>query len=325
MGRTNELIGVYTGFGTMLEAGIPLLRVFESLKETHKGSMRRVLTAMSDALGLGHTLSEAMDDHPHLFARFDRTLIGAAEQSGNLDVCFGMLAEWYEFVRRLKRTMVSGLILPLVVLHIAAAVLPLPDLFLGHITMGGFLLRVLGMLAVFVYIPAIGIRVLVTLGPRLSLLRVVFDRFVLWVPVLGKGVRELCIARFSRAFGMLFKAGIPMSECFVSAPQVVGNRTIAEMFAGGAQYIARGEMPSGGFSKRIPAEYRELWKVGEETGQIEECVNKIAEISSDRAELLLQEFARWLPRIIYFAVMMFIVMSILNLASGYVGSLSLPV
>ena len=128
MGRANELIAVYNGFGTMLEAGIPLLRVFESLKESHKRFMCRVLTEMSDALGQGHTLSEAMDDHPHLFARFDRTLIGAAEQSGNLDVCFGMLAEWYEFVRRLKRTMVSGLILPLFVLHIAAAIVPAVDL-----------------------------------------------------------------------------------------------------------------------------------------------------------------------------------------------------
>ena len=138
-------------------------------------------------------------------------------------------------------------------------------------------------------------------------------------------MRELCIARFSRSFGMLFKAGIPMSECFAFAPQIVGNGVIAKMFAGGAQFIARGEMPSGGFSRKIPAEYRELWKVGEETGPLEECANKIAEISSDRADLLLQEFARWLPRVVYCGVMMFMVKSILSLASGYASGLSLPV
>lgn len=324
MGRTNQLIVVYTGFATMLEAGISLLRVFEFFRESHKGSMRRVLNGMSEALNQGRTLSEAMNDHPHLFARFDRTLIGAAEQSGNLDMCFGMLAEWYEFVRRLKRTMVSGLVLPLFVLHIAAAIVPAVELALGGTDIGGYLQGVVGILMVF-YVPAAVIGVILFLGPRLPSLRSLLDHLVLRVPVLGKGVRELCIARFSRAFGMLFKAGIPMSECFALAPQIVGNGVIAKMFAGGAQFIARGEMPSGGFSRKIPAEYRELWRIGEETGKLEECANKIAEISSDRAELRLKEFARWLPRVVYFVVMMFMVRSIMTLASGYVSSLSLPV
>ena len=323
MGRSNQLIVVYTGFATMLEAGISLLRVFEFFRESHKGPMRRVLNGMSDALNEGRTLSEAMDDHPHLFARFDRTLIAAAEQSGNLDMCFGMLAQWYEFAQRLKRTMMSGLVLPLFVLHIAAAIVPVVQLASGGMDLGGYLQSVLGVLMIF-YGPAIVMGVILFLGPRLPPLRRLLDHLVLWVPVLGKGVRELCIARFSRAFGMLFKAGIPMSECFALAPQIVGNHVVAKMFAGGAQFVARGEMPSGGFSRKIPAEYRELWKVGEETGQIEECANKIAEISSDRAELRLKEFATWLPRIIYFAVMIFVAMCILNMASGYVGSLSLP-
>lgn len=324
MGRINQLIVVYTGFATMLEAGISLLRVFEFFRESHKGSMRRVLNGMSEALNQGRTLSEAMNDHPHLFARFDRTLIGAAEQSGNLDMCFGMLAEWYEFVRRLKRTMVSGFILPLFVLHIAAAIMPAVELALGGTDVGGYLQSVVGILMVF-YVPAAVIGVILFLGPRLPALRSLLDHLVLRVPVLGKGVRELCIARFSRAFGMLFKAGIPMSECFALAPQIVGNGVIAKMFAGGAQFIARGEMPSGGFSRKIPSEYRELWRIGEETGKLEECANKIAEISSDRAELRLKEFARWLPRVVYFLVMMFMVRSIMTLASGYVSSLSLPV
>ena len=323
MGRSNQLIVVYTGFATMLEAGISLLRVFEFFRESHKGSMRRVLNGMSEALNQGRTLSEAMEDHPHLFARFDRTLIGAAEQSGNLDMCFAMLAEWYEFVRRLKRTMVSGLVLPLFVLHIGAALVPAVQLALGGTDIGGYFLSVLGILMVF-YGPVAVIGMILFLGPRLPALRSLLDHLVLRVPVLGKGVRELCIARFSRSFGMLFKAGIPMSECFALAPQIVGNGVIAKMFAGGAQFIARGEMPSGGFSRKIPAEYRELWRVGEETGQIEECANKIAEISTDRAELRLKEFATWLPRVVYFGVMIYMVDSILSLGSGYGGSLSLP-
>ena len=323
MGRTNQLIVVYTGFATMLEAGISLLRVFEFLRESHKGPMRRVLTGMLDALNQGHTLSEAMADYPRVFARFDRTLIAAAEESGKLDMCFGMLAQWYEFVRKLKRVFVAGLILPLAVLHIAAAVLPMPGLVLGSNGIGGYLQEMFGILAIF-YVPTLVIMAVVCLGPRLSLLRVVLDRFVLWVPVLGKGGRELCIARFSRAFGMLFKAGLPMSECFTMAPQIVGNGVIAKMFAGGAQLIARGEMPSGGFSKRIPSEYRELWRVGEETGKLEECANKIAEIASDRAELLLQEFARWLPRVVYAGVAMFMVKAIMELASGVVGQYDMP-
>ena len=61
-----------------------------------------------------------------------------------------------------------------------------------------------------------------------------------------------------------------------------------------------GNTASSGFPRNIPQEYLSLWEIGEETGELEKTVDKISEISGDKAELLLTELARWLPIIIYF-------------------------
>ena len=68
------------------------------------------------------------------------------------------------------------------------------------------------------------------------------------IPVLGRGVRELCISRFAKAFGMLYKAGVPIVECFTLAPQVTGNHEVSHYFSGGLTAVAQGKPAGGGAS-----------------------------------------------------------------------------
>ncbi len=315
MGRTNQLAVTYQNLATMLKAGLPLFRVFDAVTEHMRGSMAKTFSRISAALRQGQTVSEAMGAHPRVFKRFDRTLIKAADQTGNLDLCFDLLAQWYEFVRKLQRIILTGMMLPLLVLNVAGFVFPLPALVLGEFSLTQYLLEVASILGSF-YMPILVVVALIVLGPRIPVLRTILDTLVLMIPVLGKGVRELCIARFSRAFSMLYKAGVPISECFDYAPSVAGNSIVTRFFSGGARAIEAGEMPSQGFSARVPREYRELWLVGEETGQLEQSADKIAEIAGDRAELLIGEFARWLPRLLYFMIMLRMVGMVLSMARG---------
>ena len=159
-------------------------------------------------------------------------------------------------------------------------------------------------------------------GKQLPLLRIILDRVVVGIPVLGKGIRELCISRFAKSFNMLYKAGVPMSECFSLAPQAAGNTYVSGLFLGGKEMIAQGKMPSEGFSRGLPLEYVDLWTIGEESGELDKCVDKIAEMSSDRAALYLGEVAHWLPRLLYFGYMMMMIRMIFVLAQRYAGQLT---
>jgi type II secretory pathway component PulF len=300
----------------MLEAGLPILRALDTVRRGTSRAMAAALRGIRDQVTRGSTLSEAMGEHERLFPAFDRQIIGAAETSGRLEACLRILAEWYEFQGRIARQSMTGLILPMITITLASFVFPLPRLVLGHIETGGYLTRVLLWLSLF-YLPVACLLILYRHAPRRGALRWLFDHALLRVPVLRTGLRELGISRYCRAFNMLYKSGVPIVRALEQATSGTGNMAVSAMFARCPQMAQAGKMASAGFSRRIPQEYGELWQVGEETGELDRMVDKIVEISTDRAELYLSQFSRWLPKLIYGLVMLALIVMILGLARGY--------
>lgn len=323
MGYSDQLITVYYNLATMLDAGLPILRSLDRVAEQAKGSLKRTLLQVEHALSReGKTVHEAMDAHPKVFAEFDRTVVKAADQSGNLDACFKMLSEWYEFLRRMKRIVLTGVVLPLIMLHFAFLLFYMVIAFLDNGSYVAALINVVRTLTVAIYGPCLIIWLILKYGKQVPLLRDILDTLAVRIPVLGRGIKELCISRFAKSFNMLYKAGVPISECFALAPQAAGNSYVSGLFFGGSKMIAQGKMASEGFRRGLPLEYVDLWTIGEETGDLDKCVDKIAEISSDRAALYLGEVARWLPRLLYFGYMMMMIRMIFLLAQRYAGQLT---
>ena len=116
---------------------------------------------------------------------------------------------------------------------------------------------------------------------------------------------------------MMYKSGVPITQCASNALKLTGNTVISSLFQGGSVSTAAGNIISEGFSNKLPSEYIELWRTGEETGGLEKMIDKIAEITGDKSEHLFTEFARWFPRFVYFLVCIFMILQILRLASAY--------
>ena len=168
MGYGNQLITVYHNLATMLNAGLPILRSMDRAAEYSKGSLKRTLIQVQNALSKeGKTVHEAMDDHPRVFGEFDRTVVRAADESGNLEACFKMLSEWYEFQRRMKRIVFRGLIYPVLIIHIAAIVIQLPQLILGTIPPLEVLINVITFLGMLFYLPLFLVWLIFTVLPAL--------------------------------------------------------------------------------------------------------------------------------------------------------------
>lgn len=322
MSYSSQLITAYHHLATMLDAGLPILRAFDTVTTHARGSFRRVLIRVKSSLSEGNTVSEAFAEFPKVFARFDRTMIKSADESGNLDTCFAMLSEWYEFLRRIKRIIISGLLLPFFVLHFAVIIYNMVFVFLGDVPYQQGIVNILVTLAWMIYVPLFIVWFAFTHGNKIPGLRELIDTIALLIPVLGKGVKELCISRFAKAFNMLYKAGVPISESFSLALPSTGNYLVGRMFKGGVAKIAEGKVLSAGFSRSVPIEYIDLWAIGEETGELDRCVDKIAEIASGRAELYLQEIAKWIPRLIYFGFMMMMIKMIFVLAQRYTSTIN---
>jgi len=155
--------------------------------------------------------------------------------------------------------------------------------------------------------------------PNNGLFRRLLDVLILRIPILGQAVRQLSICRYCRGFNMLYKAGVPIKECAAQATELTGNLIIADMFQGGAASIAAGNMAYKGFSNRLPLDYLNIWQTGEQIGELDKMVDKIAEIAGDKAELLFIEFARWLPRLLYALVCLVMIIQIFKMAGAIWG------
>ncbi len=320
MGARSRLAQAYFDLATMLDAGVPILRSLDILIEGRQGSLKRTFRQVRESLFQGANLAESLDRHRNVFPDLDRMLIEAAETSGSLGDSFRMLSQWHEFVQRITRRMQMGLIYPFFILHMAALLIGLPAFVLGRVSVAAYLMGVLRILA-FLYIPTILVVVSMRLRDRIPAVQLPLDFVALRIPVLGQAIYHMSICRYAKAFAMLYKAGVPITETVERATRATGNVVVAGQLAGARESVRQGGMAWEGFSNRLPAEYRHLWQIGEETGELDKVASKVAEISGDRADLFFTAFANGFPKVVYFAIMIFMAITVLRLWSQIYGNL----
>ncbi|HCO93709.1 MAG TPA: hypothetical protein DIU00_07130 [Phycisphaerales bacterium] len=312
---SGKLAIAYHNLSNMLEAGVPVQRSLNTVTPGLKPRLKKAFVALADGVAQGNPMSESMVLHPKVFDPVDIMLVEVGETSGNLSELIGLLSKWHEMSARMLRKMISGLLLPVMVLTIAAFVFPLPNYVLGGWDLREYLLKVLSILLLF-WIPALIIVVIIRTTPKTGPARRVLDTIVLRIPVLGRAVYRLSIGRFCWAFHMLCMAGVPVSESVEMSLSVTGNQVVADMFRPAAKSVKAGELMSAGFSKKLPFDVIEMWKTGEETGRLDDMTKRLADNYSEQAEFWFAEFSRWFPRFVYFLICLMIIKMIFTLAGG---------
>jgi len=316
---SKKLALAYHNLSVMLEAGMPLLKSLDTTAAGLKGNLKKAFTALAAGVSAGDNLAETMNKFPHIFSPLDVMVVEVADTSGNLPQSLKLLSQWYEFRNRLKNIILSGLTLPAAIIIIATSIIPLPSLILGKISFVKYFFSVFGRLAVFA-VPVVIIIAIYRFTPNTGLIRRLLDAFILRIPGLGQAIRKLELSRYCRAFNMLYEAGIPISQCAQKASNVMGNTIIADMLKGGAESAQAGNLVCEGFSKKLPMDFVERWRIGEETGQLDNCVKRLADNSSETAEWLFVEFARWLVRLIYFLIVALLAIQVLMMGAAIYGS-----
>jgi len=316
---TKKLATAYYNLSVMLDAGMPMLKSLDTTTAGLKGNLKNAFSALSKGASAGNSLAETMRKHPWVFAPLDVMLVEVADMSGNLPQSLKHLSQWYEFCNRLKHIIISGLLLPAVIITIAAPIIPLPGLILGKINFVKYFLQVLGTLALF-YVPFAIILAIYRLMPNTGLIRRLLDAFILRIPGLGQAIRQLALSRYCRTFNLLYQAGIPITQCARKASEVTGNAIMTDLLKGGAESAQAGNMVCEGFSRKLPADFLHLWQIGEETGELDKAVKRLADNTGETAEWLFVEFCRWLVRVIYFLVCAMLAIRILIMGAAIFGT-----
>ena len=239
-----------------------------------------------------------MRKHPKEFAEMDVLVIEAGEVSGGLPETLKRLSQWHELCDHIKKTVISSMMLPVLVLTAAALVIPFPAWFMGGMSGWRYLLEAAKPLAVL-FVPIGVIWAIVQYTPKTGVLRKVLDGMTLKVPLIGRAAKQLALSRYFRAFHTLFKAGVQVVRCADMSAEVTGNAVVREWVKPGADSARAGHPVSEGFGREVPKDFLDAWLVGEESGKLEQVTERLARIAAETAEWRISQVCKWAPILIY--------------------------
>jgi MSHA biogenesis protein MshG len=306
---------------TLLKAGVPIIRAFAGLQEsTPNRALARVLTDLRDNLEAGRELSVSMTRHPQVFSPLFVALVRVGEMTGRLEEVFYRLYNYYAFEQRIRERIKAALRYPtFVVIAIVVAVvlinlfvipafsrlfasfnaqLPLVTRLL--IAVSEFFVNYWIVLAIAAALAVVFARSwLATANGRYA-----WDRVKLRIPVAGSIVHKATLARFARSFSLSSKSGVPIVQALSVVSQVVDNAYIEQRLRQMRDGIERGESisrtaaVSGVFSPMV----LQMIAVGEETGEIDELMQEVAEMYEREVEYEIEGLAANIEPILLVAI-----------------------
>ena len=302
-----QLVTFTRQFSVLQDAGLPVLRSLKILEGQMKpGVLKNALIDVVDDVESGNTLSEAFGKHPKCFDRLYVNMIRAGEAGGALEVILRRLAEFKEKAQRLAGRVKGAMVYPLVVITVAVLILAFIMIFiipkfekiftdfkmkLPYIT--EVLIAISRWFVKYWYvIPIVPIFIVVSL----KLIRLnksgayILDKLNLKIPVMGLIIEKTIVARTMRTLGTLISSGVPILEALAIVRETSMNAVFEEMFQRVYESIREGDTIANPMRdcKLVDDMVVNMIDVGEETGDLDTMLNKIADVYEEEVNVLVE-------------------------------------
>lgn len=295
--RRKEVTSFTREMAALVEADIPILQALTGLGEEEENpAFQRVLRSIADSVRTGVSLSAALEEHPRLFTPLYASMIRVGEEAGALDQVMTDLASLMEHEDELRGEVMAAVSYPLFVLGfgvftvIVLLSVVLPRLFGMLQEMLDILpLPTVILLNVSEFIKGYWPLLLVLVGAAVGAFRwykatpagaLRWDGIKLKLPFMGRVFMASALSRFARTLGTLVKSGVTLLPALKIVENTIGNRVLARMIARVSEETRGGES-LGGPLKRLgvfPSTMVQMITVGEETGQLDRMLLKVADI-----------------------------------------------
>ncbi|MCD6379871.1 type II secretion system F family protein [bacterium] len=296
-------LGIFTRqFSTMINAGLPLVQCLDILSsQLEKEYFKEIVTEVMQDVESGATLAEALGKH-HCFSELFVNMVDAGESGGILDIILNRLAVFLEKQDALRRKIKGALTYPTIVMVVAGGAtifmlmfviptfarmftdfggtLPLPT----RIVMGlSDFLRANWYLVLGVMVGGFfGIKKYN--GTEEGKLRI--DSFLLKLPILGPVIRKGAVAMFTRTLGTLTASGVPIIDGLEITAKTSGNKVIEKAIFKTRESISQGNTIADPLKESgvFPPMVVQMVAVGEQTGALDEMLEKIADFYDDEVD-----------------------------------------
>lgn len=294
-------------FSTLQDAGLPILRSLRILEGQMKaGALKNAVGDVVEDIESGSSLSEAFGKHPRCFDRLYVNMVKAGEAGGALEVILQRLADFKEKAQTLQKRITGAMVYPAVVISVAVAILSFIMLYiipkfekifrdfgmkLPDLTQ--FLMNTSQWFGKYWYIlPLFPMGFYLTI----KLLRLnksagyVLDRMMLYIPIIGTLIEKTTIARTMRTLGTLISSGVPILEALAIVRETCTNQVFERMYQRVYESIREGDTIVQPLreSKMVDDIVTNMIDVGEETGDLDSMLYKIADIYDEEVNIVVE-------------------------------------
>ena len=329
-------------FVSILESGVAMKEALAMLEEqTENKTLKKSIAEVLTNIEKGNSLADAMRGESHVFPPMLINMVEAGESSGNLEMAFSRMAEQFEKEAKLKATVRKATVYPIVLIFACIGVIGVMLLYVIPIfidmfkeidmEMPAFTMFVMGLsewAGTHVYI-IVGVAVAIfaayqayyrTEGGRKNI-----DKIKMKMPLFGQLVVKSNCSRFARTASTLLAAGVPMIDCLDIVSRIVNNIHYSMAIQNAREEVMKGIPLSEPLRDAgiFPPMVYHMTGIGEETGNIEQMLNKLADYYDEEVEITTQTIlAAMEPLIIVFMAVVvgsLVIASILPIAAMYEG------
>ncbi len=274
---------------TMLKAGVPIVQSLDTLAaQARDPRLQPILRDVADYVKAGHPISEGLARYPETITPVMLSLVKVGEEGGFLDEALAQNSDYIDREIKLRNMYKRATFYPKLVLASSFIIIAVCNTIIASVAPGSKGLSSPLGIGTWLFLAAVGfgIWVFMRVGLTNPNIKASFDQFVLKIPVLGFTMHQLAMAKFGRAFGAMYKAGVPLNKALPLAADTCGNEYLRRRMYPAFRMVGEGRgihetlISTGAFSPIV----LDMVGTGEKTGNMEQMVTKVSEYYEGEAE-----------------------------------------
>lgn len=301
--KSKELTAFTRQLSTLQDAGLPIIRGLKILEsQIKKGLLKNTITKIIEDIEGGSTLAGAFAKHPKVFDKLYVSIVRAGEISGALGVILQRLADFREKIENLVRKIISAMIYPTVVIVVAVGILIglmifiipnfakiFEELNLSLPAPTKMLIALSSILKTqWMLIPSVplGIFIFYKIMGKINKARLLIDKNKFRLPIFGMIINKSAVARFARTLATLTSSGVPILDALNNVKETSGNAAMAQAIQHVHDSVRAGESITKPLrnSKICDEIVVNMVEVGEETGELDKMLTKVADNYDDEVD-----------------------------------------
>jgi type IV pilus assembly protein PilC/MSHA biogenesis protein MshG len=318
-----DLLFFFRRTATMLEAGVPFVQTLTTISgQSQSPKLKGIVREMRSDVESGRPISFAMQRYPEVFSSVMLSMVRAGEEGGFLDRALSDVADYLERDIQLRNLYRRITFFPKLQVVASIIIIVGANLIISSINASAQKLSSpLTTPSTWIWLTPLIVAIFLFLRVGLANpgVRYAWDTLISNLPFVGKIMKELAMARFGRAFGAMYRGGVPMTRAMQISADACGNEFLRSRMYPAVRTLETGA----GITETLRSTQAfspivlDMVQTGETTGNLDQMLNKMSEFYEDEVQTKSTQLAYVVGVLLGLAVAVYIAFIVINFYTGY--------